>query len=329
MSAPVPLVLLAGFLGAGKTTLLRTLLPQLQQMGVVPHVILNDHQNAVFDAELLVDLAASLTPISGSCVCCGSRDELMDALYLAKLDEHSVMLVEASGTVDPDQLIELLTLDPRATRYTLPWQLSVIDAEGWQRREDVNWMEEAQVKTATHIYLSHSDEASTRRMKRVREEVSTLVPKALWITPTSFVEDLAALRAASAKLPPRLRPADQKRPLAHTSRSLSKLKRPHADFHFSSMEVLLPPVVTEEALVEFFSQLPREVLRAKGLAVFAESPTGHTIFNWIGKYRNHVFNPFRSRPSIAPMMILIGTHISRPVIERAIVRLAEAYPAAR
>ena len=37
-------------------------------------------QCAKVDAELLRGLVASVLPISGSCVCCGSREELLGAL---------------------------------------------------------------------------------------------------------------------------------------------------------------------------------------------------------------------------------------------------------
>jgi len=38
----LPLLVITGFLGTGKTSLLRELLPQLEESGITPHVILND-----------------------------------------------------------------------------------------------------------------------------------------------------------------------------------------------------------------------------------------------------------------------------------------------
>ncbi|MBM3863874.1 MAG: hypothetical protein FJ385_08015 [Verrucomicrobia bacterium] len=49
----LPLLVITGFLGTGKTSLLRELLPQLEESGITPHVILNDHQNARIDASSL------------------------------------------------------------------------------------------------------------------------------------------------------------------------------------------------------------------------------------------------------------------------------------
>ena len=150
-----PLIVFVGFLGAGKTTFLRSLLPHLNAAGLEPQVILNDYQNAKVDALSLRESIERVVPIAGSCVCCGSRDEMFDALAAAKLSPKSVMLMEANGTVDAAQIIELLSCDLRAVRYALPWQLGVVDARRWQRRSEHNEMEAQQLRTATHLSLIH------------------------------------------------------------------------------------------------------------------------------------------------------------------------------
>ncbi len=45
-SSQTPLVLLTGFLGAGKTTFLQNLVTAALEKDFVPHVILNDYENA-------------------------------------------------------------------------------------------------------------------------------------------------------------------------------------------------------------------------------------------------------------------------------------------
>jgi len=312
-----PLVLFVGFLGAGKTTFLRALLALLEAAGVEPHVLLNDFQNAEVDAAALADVAARLRPITGSCVCCGSRDELLDALYELPVNERSVVLLEAHGAVDADNLIELLTLDPRAGGFTLPWQLSVVDAAGWQRRDYFLWMEEAQIRTATHVFYSRAETVSSARLGEVQTAIAQLAPLAITVTPSSFSQAIIALRADAHRLPPRLHPADDlPRPFVPRHRRT----RPHASFHFASMELALPPVVEEAALLAFLDALPREVVRAKGLVILAEHPRGHSIVHWLGHYRNHVFNRYTSRPQIDPLLILIGPNLPEAAVRRSLAR---------
>ena len=129
-----PIILFTGFLGAGKTTFIRDLIPALIASGHEPYVILNDYQNARVDALALQQVVRRVIPISGNCICCGSRDELFNSLETAPLNRQSVMLVEANGTADAIQLIQLISSDLRAVNYALPWQLSLIDSKRWQKR---------------------------------------------------------------------------------------------------------------------------------------------------------------------------------------------------
>jgi G3E family GTPase len=191
-----PLILPVGFLGAGKTTFLRNLLPALHMAGVQPHVFLNDFQSAQVDVAMLEEDSASLRSISASCVCCGSREELLDALSRFPPEEGNVLIIEANGAVDPDQLIEMLTLDPRTNGFTLPCQLSVVDTTSWQERPGFDWMEAAQLRTSTHLFFSHSDIATPERLRAVQCEVSAIAPSAVTVTTESFAGYIASLRRA-------------------------------------------------------------------------------------------------------------------------------------
>ena len=149
-----PLILLVGFLGAGKTTYLRRLLPQLSKLGIEAHIIINDYQNASVDAELLHDLTEMIVPISGSCVCCGSRDKLLSALEDFDHRPGRVVIIETNGRTDSEELIELLSLATELEQFALPTQVSVIDGKRWQKRFWHNGLELDQAKTANHLFVS-------------------------------------------------------------------------------------------------------------------------------------------------------------------------------
>jgi G3E family GTPase len=166
-----PLILLVGFLGAGKTTYLRRLLPQLSQLGIEAHIIINDYQNASVDAELLHDLTEMIVPISGSCVCCGSRDKLLSALEDFDHRPGRVVIIEANGTTDSEELIELLSLAPTLEQFAPPTQVSVIDGKRWQKRFWHNGLELDQAKTANHLFVSRTDEIDKTRLRKVNESL--------------------------------------------------------------------------------------------------------------------------------------------------------------
>jgi G3E family GTPase len=110
---------LAGILGSGKTTFLKVLLPLPKEQGVVSWVIINDHQNAEVNAEQLAALVDRVEAISGSCVCCSSRDDLVKALEAFAHGESRVVILETSGTTDSEELIEMLSVDSGLHKFSL------------------------------------------------------------------------------------------------------------------------------------------------------------------------------------------------------------------
>ena len=123
MPSPIPLVLVAGFLGSGKTTALRRSLPGFIAQGYKPAIILNDLENAQVDASLFAELCSLVTPIDGSCMCCGDPTELFDALKSITAEEGRIVLMEANGASDVLGLLEMLALSPALERFRPPHTL--------------------------------------------------------------------------------------------------------------------------------------------------------------------------------------------------------------
>ncbi len=123
-----PVTVLTGFLGAGKTTLLRGMLTESQERGRTCDVILNDFENAEPDAATLPSGVASIAPITASCAC---RDSLEDLVHLSLAGQKSrgdALLVELNGTADPLPLLESFTLLEEKHPFFHRWQVAVIHA---------------------------------------------------------------------------------------------------------------------------------------------------------------------------------------------------------
>lgn len=188
-----PLVLITGFLGSGKTTFLRRVLPSLIEAGVQPHVILNDYVNASVDSATLRDLVPDIMPISGSCVCCNSMDDLLDTLMVMELSERGVVLLESNGTTDPLPLLEVFLLTKLRHRYPCLLQINLIDAKRWQRRGTNNELERMQARTASHLLFTWMDAAAKGRQLNVRVEARKLNPRAVEVEAEAFAQKLIAL----------------------------------------------------------------------------------------------------------------------------------------
>jgi G3E family GTPase len=255
--------------------------PELIKGGAVPSIILNDYANARVDAALFVDLQAAVRPISGSCVCCGSRAELIDALEDYKPTKGGIVLLESNGTTDSEELIYLLATEPRLRGFALPAQISVIDAKRWQKRFWHNALEREQARTATFWILAHADEVSLERQEAVRRSVRELC--GLRNDPASFEEIARELISAAHRATPgELRaPVFGQHSHRHSHGDDAENPEHYHDpslHHFSALEFELPASITRTELAGWLANLPDNVLRVKGLVRFAEEPGAVYLF---------------------------------------------------
>jgi G3E family GTPase len=308
-----PLIIIVGFLGAGKTTFLRRLLPGLIESGVRPSLVLNDYQNARVDAELFRDLATLVTPISGSCVCCGSREELRQALLRYEHGSGGVVLLESNGTTDAEELVVALASDPELRDFAPPVQVSLVDAKRWQKRFWHNELERRQLRTANYFVLGHGDEVSEERRETVREAVGELVPGVVESDAAAMAELLADLvegLAGAVRGDFSLVQGEKGAGESHAHGHGHGHSHSHEQHHFAAAELALPELVSRRVLEGFLRELPREVLRAKGLARVEQSPERWVIFQKVEASDTAQLAELAEPPmAMRPTLILVGPHL--------------------
>jgi len=274
----IPSVLIAGFLGAGKTRFLSEIIPLLHRRGVRVRVLLNDFENASIDAARLGALHALVTPLNGECVCCGSLRELMEALRAVPTDPGSVLLIEANGATEADELLGYLTMDRGLSHFTPPLQLTVIDAGRWQKRWWYKTLERSQTSTATHVQLNWTHRLAAERLRRVEQEVRDVAPRASFTTPSAFADALTALVAQvrGVALRKSLLPMAREVEADAPRRSTQHAAHVHP---FASAALPLPQIVRRDAFLRFARELPPSVVRAKGLVRFSDLPNEMMVWN--------------------------------------------------
>lgn len=108
----IEITVICGFLGAGKTTLLNRILEQAGDRKLA--VLVNDLGKINIDAAEVDNVVRSIdgaisgiVELSSGCICCGVRDELLDALHELIVDHQPEQIViEATGAAEPRQLLE-------------------------------------------------------------------------------------------------------------------------------------------------------------------------------------------------------------------------------
>ncbi|GAB1344198.1 CobW family GTP-binding protein [Gemmatimonas sp.] len=321
----IPLVLMAGFLGAGKTRLLTQLVPALAALGIRTRIVLNDFQNARVDAARLGALEALVTPLNGECICCGSLRELLQTLYDVPPDPGSVMLIEANGATETDELLAHLTTDGQLRHFTLPLQLTVVDAARWQKRWWHNGLERAQMSTATHVHLNWTERVSTTRLEAVRASLSVENSRAAYVDATAFARALHELSCAVAvdvRLGGRSAMGNSGLPPAATARPRDE--RAAHTHPFGSATLPLPALVSRHAFEQWVQALPPSVVRAKGLVRFADDPGPMYVWHRVPGRSRVRLDASWPHADAEPTALFIGVAMSLDVIAEGTARLAVA-----
>jgi G3E family GTPase len=317
-----PLVVLTGFLGAGKTTFLERVLPPLGAAGVVPRVILNDYRDARVDAARLTRLSALVTPITGDCVCCGSQDELLDALGAMVLEPGMTVLLEANGTTDADDLLTTLTAHHLLRHFARPTQVAVVDASQWQKRWFDNALEQDQVATASHLWLNWTERVQAPRRAAVTRALTALAPRAAWVTPESFATELASITAEFRTAPPRRvgLPSVPAGGAGHAHGHDHDHDHAH-QHHFASWDTALPSAVDRTAFRRWAEGMPEWVTRAKGVVRFRDEPDDAYVWSTMGGHGTLYLNRV-GVATIEPVAVFIGARLDLAALADGVALLA-------
>jgi G3E family GTPase len=209
-------------------------------------------------------------------LCCGSLETFVEAVGTIKVPPRGVLLIEANGTADPMQMIEVLTLRPEASaRFWSPMQITIVDAQRWGTRGPLAALEWEQLATATHFFVSRGDEVDEARYNGVRLQAAMCGGRARESTPALIAEELAVLVRADAA--PARSVCPSKKRLLTTAGQFAEVSahqhNPDGSRAFTSMTIDLGQRIWRRDLDAFLAGLPDCVLRVKGLCRLADDPS--------------------------------------------------------
>jgi G3E family GTPase len=164
-AAPVPLVILTGFLGAGKTTVLNRVLGSQHRRRVA--VLVNELGRIDIDAGLIRGRAGDVLELSGGCVChaVGVQRELWSALEdVVRRSRPDIAILETTGLAEPDAILRGLdTMAANAPNGVAPVRpsavVTVVDAEAGLSQLARHEEARDQVRAADRLLLSKLDRA--------------------------------------------------------------------------------------------------------------------------------------------------------------------------
>jgi len=201
----VPVMVLGGFLGSGKTTLLKRTFGALGQPTTA--FVINEFGRVGLD-DRVIRVAAAGPPavISGGCVCCDRRPELVEVLreVADRCDrgqaEVERVVLETSGLADPAPIVAAIASDA-LLRHRFVVDRVTVTLDGVNGRADLAVQPEAyrQVAVADELIITKADLTTPEELSALAEAASRLNPAAAISVATAGAVEPRPRRPASTR----------------------------------------------------------------------------------------------------------------------------------
>lgn len=179
-----PVTVVTGFLGSGKTTLLSRVLSD-PSMGDTA-VLVNEFGKVGLDHHLLRRADEKTVLLGHGCVCCTTRDDLVEAM-LALLDEEgrgeipplNGVVVETTGLADPAPILYTVFSHPVLQHhYRVERVICTVDAVNGALHLDRNPESTKQIAAADVVVLTKTDVSEAGAAEGLRARIRGINPSA-------------------------------------------------------------------------------------------------------------------------------------------------------
>ncbi len=305
-----PITLLTGYLGAGKTTLINHILKN--QKGYRVAVIVNDIGEVNIDEELIAKNGIvssnddSLVPLTNGCICCTLKTDLMQQIVdIISQRCFDYILIEASGICEPIPIAQTITVLSESTeRYGLPKicrldnVVTVVDAlrlsdefECGEKlqvdnidEEDIENLIIQQIEFCNKIVLNKVDEVTEEELKKVKNIIKKLQPKAEIIEANYGIVDIdKMLNTNSFDFDEACMSAGWLEELEKDE--IEEAEGETEEYGISSFVYYRRKPLNRMKFLDFIDEFPKSVIRCKGLVWFVDNNDMSYCFEQVGKQK--------------------------------------------
>lgn len=263
-----PVTVLSGFLGSGKTTLLNHVLKGNHGLRIA--VMVNDFGDVNIDKDLVVGQTGEVLELSGGCVCCTIRGDLLESArsLLTSGREFDYVIVETSGLAEPSSVAQTFLVPELEQSFRLDAVITVVDSanvETWLARDETAT---EQIRAADLLVMNKLDLVTPEDVDRLRPRLAGINPHARVLpsingnVPTNLLLDVDVHQPGV--------PGGQGGPRDHVAHSavFSVAFEDHIELDYDSFDA-------------FLQSLPDGVFRAKG-TVAVRGLKRRVIFHRVG-----------------------------------------------
>lgn len=178
-----PITVVTGFLGSGKTTVLSNVLKHDKLKNTA--VIINEYGQAGLDHRLIRRIEERTRLLSGGCICCNMRDDLINELkdLLDAYERQEVkidrVVIETTGLADPAPILFSILMDPVLVHhYYVDFVVCCLDGANGELHLRENAESVKQIVTADKVIITKTDLIDTETIHMLRHRLQHLNPAA-------------------------------------------------------------------------------------------------------------------------------------------------------
>ena len=282
-------------------------------------MILNDIANAQLDAASInTNHASSIVPLSASCACCESLEELMALCKTASSGKGDLLVLELNGTADPLAIIENFSLLKDSLPFSPMMQICMVDVRKWGNRDQLTPIEKRQMEASSLHFLSYTDLATEDDITRVEDLIEDQFPQSQRITKERLSKALVSCTQKSTE-----KNSELDLSTINVVECCGSDSAHHDEVHLLShqvkgCQVSLPPKVRNLSMERLLKKLPKEVLRAKALVKINEAPGAKWLFE---KAINEIYSSPIPGPDVSHLsssLLCVGLELNASDIKKIV-----------
>ncbi len=262
----LPAFIITGFLGSGKTTLVINSIKHAFE-GKKVAVVVNEFGEVGFDGKVLKNVYSEVLELSEGCICCTLSSQFEKGVKeIMEKYTPDILFVETSGVSEPFPIM----LSLQSLGFSIEGVICMVDVANFEKYES-SATAKHQIGSSNIIVLNKSDLVDSAQLEQVEEKVKQIREKYSlrnFFTGEEVFSKYLILKTSYGRLPKEVFSF-----VNTINLSVEQLEHEsHEGELFYQKTIKFTDNITYEYLERYIKELPKGIIRAKGIVRVVDAP---------------------------------------------------------